>query len=267
MKQERASRTRRALLTAAAEEFDRLGYAGASLGGIARAAGISLGALTFHFPSKQELSTAVREQGCAATRALVARTGARRDPPVQCVVSLTLGLVELLQKDASVRAAARLDREAADARHSWRGVWTPLIHERLRATPDAEACPETTPGASPVTDSAALTVLAVLLVCGTEATLPHRAGPAPDSPRPDSPDSEQDNSALLARVWRQILPQAAPADCGDGRPPHPHTSHTPPQSASHTPPQSASHTPPRPPSHTALQPPSTGTPAPVTKEA
>ncbi|MFF7978848.1 TetR family transcriptional regulator [Streptomyces sp. NPDC007901] len=251
MKQERASRTRRALLTAAAEEFDRLGYAGASLGGIARAAGISLGALTFHFPSKQELSTAVREEGCAATRALVARTRARRDPPVQCVVSLTLGLVELLQKNPSVRAAARLDREAADARHSWRGVWTPLIHERLRGTPDAGASaevsadtvPGASPGAFPVTDSAALTVLAVLLVCGTEATLPRR-----DSP---DPDSEQDNSALLARVWRQILPQAAPPGCGDGRPPRPHTPHPPLQPASHT----------------ALQPPSTGTPAPVTNEA
>ncbi|MET7482762.1 TetR/AcrR family transcriptional regulator [Streptomyces sp. NPDC005538] len=225
MKQERASRTRRALLTAAAEEFDRRGYAGASLASIARAAGISLGALTFHFSSKQELSTAVREQGCAATRTLVAHTSARRDPPVQCVVSLTLGLVELLEEDASVRAAARLDREAADARHSWRGVWAPLIQERLRATTDAEACP--------AADSSALTALAVLLVCGTEATLPHR----------DSPDSEQDNSAVLARIWRHILPQAAPAGCGGGWPPRPHSSHT------------------------ALHPPSTGTPAPVTNEA
>ncbi|MFE2046601.1 TetR family transcriptional regulator [Streptomyces sp. NPDC059477] len=224
MKQERASRTRRALLTAAAEEFDRRGYAGASLVGIARAAGISLGALTFHFSSKQELSAAVREQGCDATRALVARTGARPDPPVQSVVSLTLGLVELLEKDASVRAAARLDRETADARHSWRGVWTPLIHERLRATADAEMCP--------VPDSTAVAALAELLVCGTEATLPQR----------DSPDSERDNSALLARVWRQILPQAIPVECGEGRPP-----------PSDRP-------------HTALHPPSTGTPAPVTNE-
>ncbi|WP_217561336.1 TetR/AcrR family transcriptional regulator [Streptomyces sp. GbtcB6] len=196
MKQERASRTRHALLTAAAGEFDRRGYAGASLAGIARAADISLGALTFHFASKQELSTAVREQGIAATRALVARVTARREPPVECVVSLTLGLVELLERDASVRAAARLDREAADTRHSWRGAWAPLIRRRLRATADSESCPET--------DAAALTALAVHLVCGMEATLPHRS----------CPDSEHRTSALLARIWRQVLPQAAPKGCG-----------------------------------------------------
>ncbi|GHE01103.1 TetR/AcrR family transcriptional regulator [Streptomyces alanosinicus] len=199
MKQERASRTRQALLTAAAGEFDRRGYAGASLARIARAAQISTGALTFHFASKEALSTAVREQGNAATQALVARTTARREPPVQCVVSLTLGLVELLETDASVRAAARLEREAADARHSWRGVWAPLIRERLRATTDAELCPGT--------DTTALTALAEHLVCGMEATLAHRG----------RPDSDRGNSALLARIWHQVLHRSAPLGCDGGR--------------------------------------------------
>ncbi|MGY1456337.1 TetR family transcriptional regulator [Streptomyces sp. SS8] len=210
MRQERASRTRQALLAAAAGEFDRRGYAGASLAGIARSAGISLGALTFHFASKEELSKAVREQGNAATRALVTRTAADREPPVQWVVSLTVELVELLQRDASVRAAARLDREAADPRYSWRGVWSPVISERLRSATEEER-----PAGM---DTAVLAALAVHLVCGMEATLPHRS----------RSDGDHGGATLLARIWRQILPRAVPAEHGAGPagpagPPAPHT--------------------------------------------
>lgn len=192
MKQERAGRTRRALLEAAAAEFDRWGYAGASLAGIARVAGISIGALTFHFASKETLSRAVREQGIAATRALVADAVARRETPFQCVASLTVTLVELLERDVSVRATARLAREARDDQHRWESVWAPVIGERLRERADAEACPGT--------DSAALTAMAVHLVCGVEATLRHRG----------LSDSGHSNSAMLARIW-QLLPHASPA--------------------------------------------------------
>lgn len=192
MKQERAGRTRRGLLTAAATEFDRHGYTGASLAAIARSAGISIGALTFHFPSKQELCGAVREEGLAATRALVAAAAERREPPFQCVVSLTLGLVELLETNTSVRAAARLARETADA-HSWQAEWAPLIRERLRETTDARLCTEA--------DAAALTDLAVHLVCGVEATLRHG----------DRPGGDRDGTAMLTRIWQQFLPAAASA--------------------------------------------------------
>ncbi|WP_179382375.1 TetR/AcrR family transcriptional regulator [Streptomyces sp. SA15] len=188
-KQERAGRTRRALLTAAAEEFDRLGYAGASLAGIARAAGISLGALTFHFASKEDLATAVREQGDAATRALVAGTATSKEPPLQYVASLTLALVELLENNVSVRAAARLAREASGVRHDWQSLWAPLISKRLQEPVSAGPWPET--------DPTALTALAVHLVSGVEATMRHRC----------CPDVHDSNAVMLARIWRQILPQ------------------------------------------------------------
>ncbi|MEV0323433.1 TetR family transcriptional regulator [Streptomyces sp. NPDC050658] len=194
MKQERAGRTRRALLEAAAAEFDRRGYAGASLAGIAAAAGISIGALTFHFSSKNQLARAVRDQGIAATRALVADATARREAPFQCVVSLTVTLVELLERDVSVRAAARLAREAYDDQHRWESEWVPVIGERLRAGAE---------GTSHGTDSAALTAMAVHLVCGVEATLRHRG----------LPDDGQSNSDMLTRIW-QLLPHASPAAGG-----------------------------------------------------
>lgn len=196
MKQERAGRTRRALLAAAATEFDRHGYAGTSLAGVARAAGISIGALTFHFTSKQHLSRAVREQGIATTRTFVADTVARREPPLQYVVALTVALAELMEKDASVRAAARLAREAYDDQHSWESTWVPLIGERLRETGGTQSCP--------AADPAALSAMAVHLVRGVEASLRH----------PDHPDHSS-NSAMLARIWRLVPCAATPGRHGD----------------------------------------------------
>lgn len=69
VRQERAVRTRQALLDAAAEEFDRHGYEGTSLNRVCRAAGITIGALTFHFSTKAELADAVQSQGRIITRA------------------------------------------------------------------------------------------------------------------------------------------------------------------------------------------------------
>ncbi|MFF1793793.1 TetR family transcriptional regulator [Kitasatospora sp. NPDC058263] len=69
MKQERAQHTRRALLRAAAGEFDQHGYAGTSLSRVSRAAGVTMGALTFHFPTKASLADAVRADAVELTRA------------------------------------------------------------------------------------------------------------------------------------------------------------------------------------------------------
>ena len=52
VKQERALRTREALIESAAEVFDREGFSVASLTAISSRAGVSNGALHFHFASK-----------------------------------------------------------------------------------------------------------------------------------------------------------------------------------------------------------------------
>ncbi|MBO0513797.1 TetR family transcriptional regulator, partial [Streptomyces beijiangensis] len=67
-RQERAEQTRRRLIEAAAAEFAAHGYAGTSLLGIVTSAGVTMGALTFHFPSKSAVADAVQEAGAAATR-------------------------------------------------------------------------------------------------------------------------------------------------------------------------------------------------------
>ncbi|MGW1719108.1 ScbR family autoregulator-binding transcription factor [Streptomyces sp. NPDC002156] len=58
-RQERANKTRAALIRSAAEVFDQAGYHGAGLNAILQRAGITTGAMYFHFKSKEELARAV----------------------------------------------------------------------------------------------------------------------------------------------------------------------------------------------------------------
>ncbi|WP_405543924.1 TetR/AcrR family transcriptional regulator [Streptomyces phaeochromogenes] len=58
-RQERAIRTRRALLVAAAEVFDEVGYEAATISDVLKKSGMTKGALYFHFTSKEELAQAV----------------------------------------------------------------------------------------------------------------------------------------------------------------------------------------------------------------
>ncbi|MEU1409958.1 helix-turn-helix domain-containing protein, partial [Streptomyces sp. NPDC005728] len=57
--QERAVRTRRAILVAAAGVFAEVGFEAATIAEILQRAGVTKGALYFHFASKQELAQAV----------------------------------------------------------------------------------------------------------------------------------------------------------------------------------------------------------------
>ena len=59
--QERARRTRAAIINSAAIEFGRSGYAAASLNRILEGSGATKGALYFHFDSKEDLAKAVLE--------------------------------------------------------------------------------------------------------------------------------------------------------------------------------------------------------------
>ncbi|MFE5245028.1 MULTISPECIES: TetR/AcrR family transcriptional regulator [unclassified Streptomyces] len=188
MKQERAARTRRTLLRAAATQFDRDGYAGTSLARVSKAAGISLGAVTFHFSSKADLADAVEDEGRAEVRAALQRLEAR-SAPLQHLAALTLELARLIEQEDTVRALLRLERERpGDA--SWTEIWLPTADGLLRRAYDsgdlrATAHPE------------AMSTLVVHLVAGAEIVLRrHRsAGTA-------TPESAVD---LLARIWQLVM--------------------------------------------------------------
>ncbi|WP_371480500.1 TetR family transcriptional regulator [Kitasatospora sp. NBC_00315] len=198
--QERAARTREGLVCSAAGEFDRHGYAGSSLAGITRSAGISMGALTFHFATKEELAAAVREEGHAATLAVVGQVAARREGPVQSVVSLTLALAELLETEAAVRAAARLTREQQGGGPDWTSAWAPVVRDRLLHPRRG--------GAQRSADWTTVAALASHLVVGVEADVRERAGR----------DDELDGRSVeqLSRIWDLVLRGVAAAPGADG---------------------------------------------------
>ncbi|MEU8890340.1 ScbR family autoregulator-binding transcription factor [Streptomyces sp. NPDC048442] len=108
LKQERAEQTRRTLLLAAAEVFDESGYAGASITRILKRAGVTAGALYFHFGSKEDLAKAVMiEQG-----AYLELPGG--PDGLQRLVHITLYLARQLQVDPLLRGGVRLAVEQGE---------------------------------------------------------------------------------------------------------------------------------------------------------
>ncbi|AVZ77955.1 TetR family transcriptional regulator (plasmid) [Streptomyces lunaelactis] len=187
-KQHRAVRTRAALVQAASAQFDRDGYDGTSLAKVCKAAGISLGALTFHFSSKGELADAVMAEGRALTQATLLRVTARPGPALGKVVELTLELTRLLEKETSVRSAVRLARERPGT-GGWSDIWLPVVQQLLD---QAHANGQLRGGTRP----ADVTTLVEYLTAGAEAYLRRglQAGAASGS-----------GVAQLESIWRLAL--------------------------------------------------------------
>lgn len=189
VKQERAARTREALVQAAALAFDCAGYEATTLARISKAAGISIGALTFHFRTKDELADAVQARGESAVRTAADRAAARGNPPLQSVIDLTVRIARLLEEDATVRAAARLRRERANGATAWSSLWLPAL-DRLLAQAEGN-------GLRPGTDRKTVLALVSYLVTGAEAHARNRA---------KTPGSGGDNTAQqLTRIWGLVL--------------------------------------------------------------
>ncbi|MFZ3475570.1 TetR family transcriptional regulator [Streptomyces sp. 4.24] len=130
--QERAERTRRALINGAAKAIDLYGYEGASLAVICTTAGVTKGALMYHFPAKDDLVRAVRSEARQTTAAAldsVPRTGVR---PLQAAVDMTHVVAGRLGHDPVARAGARLTREFPHYPDAG-GSWTDPVRAELAA--------------------------------------------------------------------------------------------------------------------------------------
>jgi AcrR family transcriptional regulator len=134
VRQERALQTRQTLLLAAAEVFDQYGYSGASINRILGRAGLTAGALYFHFSSKEELARAVMSSQPEAVVPWPASTG------LQLLVDITLVWARRLQVDPLLRAGVRLTNEwtsagIADGGGPYR-QWAAIMADCLRGARD-----------------------------------------------------------------------------------------------------------------------------------
>ncbi|MGW4893765.1 ScbR family autoregulator-binding transcription factor [Kitasatospora sp. NPDC004240] len=191
VKQERAGRTRRAVLLAAADTFADAGYESASLVDISRRAGVSKGALYFHFVSKQALADGVRAAAGRelATAALAALRAP--GPAVQALVDLSGELARLLREDVMVRAAVQLGRQSATA--AGEAHWSGLTVLFRRLLDRAAAAGELCPGVGPRQAAELLTTLAAGLVLLA----------AEDPARLEPP--------AVRELWASALPALVPA--------------------------------------------------------
>jgi AcrR family transcriptional regulator len=123
-KQHRAMRTRDALIEAAARVFEASDYTESRLDVISRGAGVSRGALSFHFASKEAVAEAVEELAAAALTATVVETCRNRDSVLQALVDSTHALARLVRDDHVVRGGLRLNCDPAHrSRASLRLAW------------------------------------------------------------------------------------------------------------------------------------------------
>ncbi|SCK31586.1 transcriptional regulator, TetR family [Streptomyces sp. WMMB 714] len=138
VKQERAARTRQLLLQAAAEVFVREGYARASLSTISGRAGVSNGALHFHFETKNLLAEAVEQRAAVTLRRIAATADEAPGSALQRLVDATHRLMTALHQDVVVRAGFELCASTGrrggglDLRREWQDWVGKLLAEAER---------------------------------------------------------------------------------------------------------------------------------------
>ncbi len=115
--QQRAVLTRGRVLSAAAEVFAKTGFLAASMNDIVEAAGVTKGAVYFHFASKEALAVAIVEEQFAQWPPIVGRIIELSPDALTTVVALTYEVGARFRDDVLVTAGIRLsfERELVNA--------------------------------------------------------------------------------------------------------------------------------------------------------
>ncbi|MFH8393964.1 ScbR family autoregulator-binding transcription factor [Streptomyces sp. NPDC018036] len=130
VKQVRAARTRQSLVRAAAEVFAADGYALASLPVISRRAGVSAGALHFHFASKDALAAEVESAAADWVRELAERCREENGARLQLLMRTMSGLLLAVAGDPVVRAGFRLGADPSrKSGAAMLGLWHRCVRE------------------------------------------------------------------------------------------------------------------------------------------
>ncbi|MEV6123217.1 ScbR family autoregulator-binding transcription factor [Streptomyces sp. NPDC052077] len=120
-RQLRAEQTRATIVRAAADLFDRHGYESTSLGEIVEHAGVTKGALYFHFAAKEDLAHAILELQATTSRRLATELDGRGYTSLEALMRLTFGVTRLAAEGPVLRAGLRLATQGV-------GVRPPLRH-------------------------------------------------------------------------------------------------------------------------------------------
>lgn len=144
-RQERAQVTLAAILQAAATVFAESGYARTTLDGVAVEAGVTKGALYFHFASKQALANAVIAEETRVMREGAERILARDLSALETLILLVDAFTTRVASDVVVAAGIKLTTEELVARldievpyATWGDLYTELF-ERAIAEGDVTA--------------------------------------------------------------------------------------------------------------------------------
>lgn len=186
-RQERAVRTREALLRAAAEVFDTAGYSGASINKILERAGLTAGAMYFHFKNKEALARAVIMEQAADLEFPPS------EPGLQQLLDMTGYLACELKTNTLLRAGVRLaveQNESGLQEYSIYEFWIDQFRETL-----VEA--RTRGQLRPSVNEADFSRVIVGAFTGTQIMSEI------SSARADLPE-------LIAGMWRCLLPALAP---------------------------------------------------------
>ncbi|MFF9345219.1 MULTISPECIES: ScbR family autoregulator-binding transcription factor [unclassified Streptomyces] len=118
LKQDRAYRTRRHVLRAAAEMFAELGYTNTSITGIAEHIGMTKGAVYFHYKNKDAMAVEVVQDAYRIWGVLTEEVTAESQDPATSIMTLLDRTVQTFLDDVIVQAGSRLqaERSLIDAR-------------------------------------------------------------------------------------------------------------------------------------------------------
>lgn len=138
-RQLRAEQTRATIIGAAADLFDRHGYESTSLSEIVAHAGVTKGALYFHFAAKDDLAHAIMEMQSRASRRLAKDLEGRGYSSLEALMRLTFGMARLCEEGPVLRAGLRLATAGVPVRPplphpftEWREIATTRLMNAVR---------------------------------------------------------------------------------------------------------------------------------------
>ena len=206
--QQRGERTKQIILRAAAGAFDSDGYERTSLSRVGLRAGVTTGAVVFHFQTKARLAEAVRRGARLVTRMAIEPAMGEATGAVQKLMALSHALIDLLETDEVVRAGERLARELEP--QGTPGEACPWRREVARLSRAAQAERLLRPGV----DAMALAALVSYVVSGVELAMRRPRLPIDEPWLGEAGALGGAAQARLEQIWDLVLPALEPEAVG-----------------------------------------------------